>query len=87
MTSTIPQHYSDLVEIECEGIVINKPFEDAFLHKPLKEHIKQVKAMEIRDDDILICASMKCGMYVCMYTHHTFMKGSQTFKTVSKVAD
>lgn len=49
---------------EVEGVFLFEEIVQRALGKSLKEHAKEVKAMDLREDDIFICSFPKSGM--CM---------------------
>lgn len=48
--------------MECiGGLEMPKWLSKHVFGKSLKEHVEEIKAMEIRDNDVLVCAYGKCG--------------------------
>lgn len=53
--------------MECvDGMEMPKSVSQLLLGKSLKEHVDQMKCMEIRDDDLLVCAFAKSGNFVIL---------------------
>ena len=44
--------------VEVEGVLIPKVFERS---RPMTEHVEAVRAMQMRDDDVIVCAYSKSG--------------------------
>lgn len=48
----------DMPVVEVEGLVLPKLFEN---NRPMAEHIECIRALELNDNDVLLCAYPKAG--------------------------
>ena len=51
--------------VEVKGVKFPKRFETS---RPMKEHIERIRAMDMRDDDVILCAYPRSGMLVSLNT-------------------
>lgn len=50
--------------VEIEGVEFVKDFMELLVPgKTVHQHVEEIKSLELLDDDIIICAYPKCGIY------------------------
>ena len=53
-----------LPAMEVEGIMFPKMFERS--RRAMKQHIVCIRALEMRDDDVILCAYARSGTYILL---------------------
>ncbi|XP_025092463.1 sulfotransferase 1A1-like [Pomacea canaliculata] len=67
--------------VEVDGVVFPKNFES---NRPMKEHIDRIRALDVRDDDVFICAFAKSGTHWTWEVVNMLLSGKAEYQKQKK---